>query len=123
MEFTIHCPVDGEIDVELDDVKAVVIREPERVDITFVCPECGSEITVAAIVPAFLLAAMEALAADGDDSEASMVVVGPGRETPSPGQSIHMDASTAEAYCEYFRRQLEHVECVEDALDEIDSRP
>ena len=31
------------------------------------------------------------------------------------------DDPVAEAYCEYFRRQLSHIDCVEDILAEIDS--
>ena len=55
MEFTITCPVDGPITVSLEDIDTVVLRESERADITFVCPHCGTEITVTAIVPSFLL--------------------------------------------------------------------
>jgi hypothetical protein len=68
MEFTITCPIDGQITVSLEDVDTVVLREAERADITFVCPTCGTEIPVSAVVPSFLMAAIEALAEDDDSA-------------------------------------------------------
>ncbi len=127
MEFTIVCPIDGTIEVGLEDVDNVVLKESDRADITFVCPHCGSEITVTAIVPAFLLSAIEALA-DEPDGVPSEVVVIPVSQDASGGPhaqlSIELDESDPrfDAYCEYFRRQLSGIECVEDALEEIDSR-
>ena len=59
MEFTISCPVDGSIEVGLEDIDNVILRESDRADITFVCPHCGTEITVTAVVPAFLMAAID----------------------------------------------------------------
>jgi hypothetical protein len=124
MEFTIACPVDGPITVALEDIDTVVLRDSERADITFVCPECGTEITVTAVVPSFLLAAIEALAEEGEATSAPFSGIIE-RATDSdmdpaiPGPSV--ESSVAEAYCEYFRRQLSHVECVEDALHEIDA--
>ena len=67
MEFTISCPMDGTIDVSLEDVDTVVLRDEEHADITFVCPTCGTEIKVAAVVPSFLMSAIKALADSEDD--------------------------------------------------------
>lgn len=120
MEFDITCPVDGTIQVSLEDIDTVVIRDSDRADITFVCPECGTEITVSAVVPSFLLAAIEALAEDTDGGaqyDGMTVVSGvavPGSDTPHPDQDI------TDAYCEYFHRQLARVDCVEDAVAEMD---
>lgn len=125
MEFTITCPVDGPVTVSLEDIDTVVLRDSERADITFICPHCGTEITVTAVVPSFLLAAIEALAeeseATGGPLSGIVEVLGDGAtaEEPQPPQLI--DDPIAEAYCEYFRRQLSRVECAEDALSEIDA--
>jgi hypothetical protein len=124
MEFTIDCPVDGPITVALEDIDTVVLRDSERADITFVCPECGSEITVTAVVPSFLLAAIEALAEEGDATGGAFAGIiqsasDPDSDEQAPTSS--MESAVAEAYCEYFRRQLAHVECVEDVLHEIDA--
>lgn len=120
MEFTITCPVDGAIEVGLEDIDTVVLRGAERADMTFVCPHCGTSITVGAVVPAFLLAAMRALAEEPtSDLGGLLVVSGDSVDTdsrPSLGQEHRI-----EAYCEYFRRQLDTVEDVEGALAEIDS--
>jgi len=120
MEFDITCPVDGTIQVTLEDIDTVVIRDADRADITFVCPECGTEITVTAVVPSFLLAAIEALAEDGDGVSQydGMTVVS---SVPDLEQAEGRAAQDiTDAYCEYFRRQLSHVDCVEDAVAEMD---
>jgi hypothetical protein len=88
-----------------------------------VCPECGTEITVTAVVPSFLLAAIEALAEEGDTNGpfSGIVDVTP-QSTPVDLLSTDaVDGAVTESYCEYFRRQLSHVDCVEDALHEIDA--
>jgi len=123
MEFEVTCPVDGPVTVSLEDIDTVVIRESERADITFVCPTCGAEITVAAMVPSFLLSAIEALAEETDGSLfpfSGTVRVAPESE-PVPVVEWEDDGGIADAYCEYFRRQLSGVACVEDALAEMDA--
>jgi hypothetical protein len=123
MEFEITCPVDGPVTVSLEDIETVVIRESERADITFVCPHCGTEITVAAMVPSFLLSAIEALAEE-TDSSASQLAARLRGDTPDVEPAcpvIVTDEAVTNAYCEYFRRQLAAVGSVEDALAEIDA--
>jgi len=124
MEFTIACPVDGPITVSLEDIETVMLREADRADITFVCPMCGTEITVTAVVPSFLLAAIEALAEENDANGGPFSgIIEVSKEGASADAVLESatDAAVTEAYCEYFRRQLAHVECVEDALHEIDA--
>ena len=124
MEFTITCPIDGPITVSLEDIDTVVLRDSERADITFVCPHCGTEISVSAVVPSFLMAAIEALAEDGDSTGgpfAGMFQVAD--HVPERGYEVAVPAAdpVTEAYCEYFRRQLAHIDCVDDVLAEIDA--
>jgi hypothetical protein len=127
MEFNVTCPVDGLITVDLEDIDTVMLRDSERADITFVCPKCGTEITVTAIVPSFLLAAIEALAEEGDAAGGAFSGILGSTSDPHPTNADSAesgstaDTEVTEAYCEYFRRQLAHVECVEDALHEIDA--
>jgi len=124
MEFEITCPVDGTITVSLEDIDTVVIRDAERADITFVCPECGTEVTVTAVVPSFLLAAIEALAEEADESGGPFAgLVEPVRDSDDAAQLADwaVDNPVADAYCEYFRRQLSHIDCVDDVLAEIDA--
>jgi hypothetical protein len=124
MEFNVTCPVDGLITVDLEDIDTVMLRDSERADITFVCPKCGTEITVTAVVPSFLLAAIEALAEEGDSAGGAFSGILESAPDASPANAetgSAADTEVTEAYCEYFRRQLAHVECVEDALHEIDA--
>lgn len=127
MEFTITCPVDGLITVSLEDIDTVVLREPERAEIGFVCPECGTLITVQAVIPSFLLAAIEALAEESDGNVPLSGIVALVNEVEQseeqpPAPIPAADDPVVDAYCEYFRRQLDDVSCVEDALTEIDDR-
>jgi hypothetical protein len=123
MEFTITCPIDGPVTVSLEDIDTVVLREPERADITFVCPHCGTEITVSAVVPSFLMAAIEALAEDGDSTGGPFAGMFHTAEEPAETFEVALAEAdpVTEAYCEYFRRQLSHIDCVDDVLAEIDA--
>lgn len=121
MQFVIDCPVDGPVEVSLEDIDTVVLREPEQADIVFTCPSCGSEIGVTVRVPAFLLSAIESLAEETGGYSAplaGMVALTVDVENASTEEK---DVERADAYCEYFRRQLDGVSCVDDALHEIDS--
>jgi hypothetical protein len=149
MEFEITCPIDGPVKVSLEDIETVVLREPHRAEISFVCPECGEQITVAALVPPFLVDAITALSETGELPEGNPlrdmseliaelqgqlvngsidgyeVEVEPddrdGSQAHPEQTTLALDDDTAEAYCEYFRRQLEHVGSVDDVLAEIDA--
>lgn len=121
MQFVIDCPVDGPVEVSLEDIDTVVLREPEQADIVFTCPSCGTEIGVSVRIPAFLLSAIESLAEEtGGYAEplAGMVALTLDTEDEEGGEGA---VERSEAYCEYFRRQLAEISCVEDALHEIDS--
>lgn len=134
MEFTITCPIDGPVTVSLEDIDTVVLREPQNAEITFECPMCGEAITVRAEIPHFLMSAIEAMADEMDDdtvSFASIVALVTGTqvsengaevlETVAPDSPVVVLDPVADAYCEYFHRQLERVECVEDFLAEVDA--
>lgn len=127
MEFTIECPIDGAVEVSLEDIDNVVLRESDRADITFVCPHCGAEIKVSAVVPAFLMAAIEALADDPDSASANGIVivssdtVAEYAEVTVGDSTFDSDDRRTNAYCEYFKRQLDRVRSVEDVLREIDN--
>ncbi len=124
MEFMITCPVDGPIEVSLEDVETVVLREPEQAEVIFRCPECGTEVSVFVRIPSFLLAAIEAMAEDGGGQMAPLAGI-----VALSSDSLDTDEIVAElegtdddridAYCEYFRRQLAGVQSVEDALAEL----
>ena len=64
MQFTINCPNDGEVVVNMSSVENMVIRDKNQADITFQCPLCGTHVTMTAPVPAFLMSTMENLSKD-----------------------------------------------------------
>lgn len=127
VEFTLICPNDGRIELGLEDISTVVFRGPESVEVVFVCPHCGSSLRAALRVPNLLVAAMELARyaeeiEEGDAREIHRHVI----------ERDEGDSDTAEAklrarreregepYCEYFRRQLASIECVEDLLAELE---
>lgn len=122
MQFVIDCPVDGPIEVSLEDIDTVVLREPEQADIVFTCPSCGTEIGVTVRIPAFLLSAIESLAEETGGYSAPLAgMVALSVEVEGIEADDRELEELADAYCEYFRRQLASVICVQDALAEIDS--
>ncbi len=122
MEFTITCPIDGPIDVGFEDIDTVVLREQDRADITFACPHCGTEITVTAIIPSFLLAAIQALAEEGGSSDTDGLVVLSSEAGEDEPLSMGSESDRVDSYCEYFRRQLASTDTVDDAVAEMDSK-
>jgi len=120
MEFTITCPIDGPIDVGFEDIDTVVLRERDRADITFSCPHCGSEITVTAVIPSFLLAAIQALAEDDGSSGVDGLVALSSECDVEDDPAVVQTDGRIESYCEYFRRQLAGIDSVEAAVAEMD---
>lgn len=112
MRFTVHCDIDGAVEVALDDIESVVLRTPETADVSFRCPVCGGAIEAVAVIPPFLGEALRAVLGTPEDS-ASMF----GFEVVALDGPTEVDIDSR---VELFRRQLEHVDSVEDILAEID---
>lgn len=125
MEFALICPNDGRVDLTIEDISAVVFRDPESVEVVFVCPHCGASLRAALRVPNMLAAALElARYAEQLESDGGSGIPASHHRHDEPaaadlGQAREL---AGEPYCEYFKRQLAHVECVEDLLQEIDGR-
>lgn len=125
VEFVIECPVDGPVEVSLEDIDTVIVRESESADIVFTCPVCGAEVRVTVRVPSFLLSAIESLAEESGGQTfplAGVVALSIDIEYAEGGVALTgHDDGCADAYCEYFRRQLDSITCVDDVLAQIDS--
>lgn len=127
MEFQLICPNDGQVDVGLQHITAVVFRGPELIEVVFECPHCGSPIRAGLRVENLLAAVMELARHAG---EAAEVLGGSPFETPGAPESEGVRDAEAERrleleragepYCEYFRRQLEGIESADDLLAEIE---
>jgi len=130
VEFTLNCPNDGRVELGLEDISAVVFRGPEAVEVVFECPTCGATLRAALHVPNLMLAAMELARYAEELGEQehpgfSRRASGPAPEEPGAADTaeerLRSERERAgEPYCEYFRRQLARVECVEDMLSEIE---
>jgi hypothetical protein len=122
MEFTLECPTDGMVELGLEDISTVILRSPEAVDVVFACPYCGTSLRASLQVPNLLVAAME-LSRYVEGIEVDAAAMAGVELTPidAPGTLEYERDVVADHYCEYFRRLLDDVECVEDLLAEIDA--
>lgn len=130
VEFTLNCPNDGRVDLGLEDISAVVFRGPEAVEVVFECPTCGATLRAALHVPNLMLAAMELARyaeelgeqeSPGFTRRATAAAHDASDATDEMEARLRSERERAgEPYCEYFRRQLARVECVEDMLAEIE---
>lgn len=122
MQFVVTCPVDGPVEVALEDVDTVVLREPEQAEVVFTCPECGADISVTVRVPSFLMAAIEAMAEDGGGHSAplaGLMAFAGDLDIEIETETETEDEERIDSYCEYFRQQLTAVSDVGDVLREI----
>lgn len=131
MEFTMMCPHDGPVDVGLEDVASVVVRDDDSLEVVFTCPRCGAELRVLAQVPRMLLAMLEdAVVVDEETGKRVVSVEGlaargllpPGVVVGRPDPRQSGDDANIDRYCEYFRRQLASVDSVDAMLAEIDAK-
>ena len=139
MEFALICPTDGRIELGLEDITSVVIRDNESVEVAFACPRCGTSLRAMLQVPNVLAAAMElerfvqefisvrgAMDVQSSNTEAHDATHAEESVTADAGPEASEAAlreareRAGEPYCEYFRRQLARVDSVEDLLQEID---
>jgi hypothetical protein len=131
MMFSIPCPNDGAVEVGLEDIESIVVRDEDNVEVLFTCPRCGDRISVSAQVPHVLLTALEEVWSGAEQDEAeravrftavvSEVVEEPERVAEVTGGD-HLDDAHIDHYCEYFRRQLADIGSVDAMLSEIDGR-
>jgi hypothetical protein len=126
IRFSVLCPVDGAVDVAIDDLNAVVFDGHEDVQLVFTCPVCGEEIRVGVHIPNLHLAAAgiaelfdEVSGLEQPDERFQTFSVSRAKGGTDPG-SPDLSDPHIEDYCEYFRRQLARVEDVDAVLHEID---
>jgi hypothetical protein len=131
MTFSVPCPNDGAVDVGLEDIESIVVRDEDNVEVLFTCPQCGGRISVSAQVPHVLLAALEEVWTGTEEDEMERAVRFTAVISEVVEEPVHVievpevsedDAERIERYCEYFRRQLQHAPSVDAMLAEIDGK-
>lgn len=127
MTFSIPCPTDGAVEVGLEDIESIVVRDEDNVEVLFTCPRCGGRISISAQVPHVLLSALEDVWSPMDEDEAaertlrfSAVVTEVCDEPAGSLDASPEERERIERYCEYFRRQLADAVDVDAVLAEID---
>ena len=123
MQMTIECPTDGQVVVDVTDVNAIVFDRAGRCEISFICPKCGRELRQPVTPVAMQMAIVEANDTElQSDVEVTINNAAEAADAPdAQGEvRVEVDEAKAEAYLEYFRRQLDKVEDVDSALEEID---
>lgn len=129
MEFTLMCPNDGQVNLGLEDISAVVFKSPEQIDVVFVCPECGMSLRAELRIPSLMIAAME-LAQRMESAEEAATPQRRGEsiaDATAESEVVREERQErerrehdGERYCEYFRWELDQIECVEDLLARFD---
>src|SRR5665648_344256 len=109
VEFSLICPIDGRVELSLEDISAVAFRDPESVDVMFTCPQCGHALHVSIHVPNMLMAVLEIARAveAGEDPETEAAE--PPATSGESARERMVRERLQESYCEYFRRQLSGV--------------
>ena len=126
MEFALMCPNDGRVELGLESVTAVVFHGAESVEVVFVCPHCGTSLRAMLPTPNVLAAAaMEVVRqmneVDAEVEDVSITEHDALQPRSERDEAVRREREQAgEPYCEYFRRQLAHIECVEDFLAETE---
>lgn len=115
--MTIECPTDGQVTVDVTDVNAIVFDRAGRCEISFVCPRCGRELRQAVTPVAMQMAIVETGgdAMGGTETEESEDA----ERAAKAEETARRDEAVIDAYCEYFRRQLEESEDIEAAIGEF----
>lgn len=129
MVFSVICPTDGSVDVGLEDIDSIVVRDEDHVEVLFTCPVCGGGISVSAQVPRVLLTALEDSwqTVDEDGAQRRLRFTMTATDLSEPHDLPELSAPSpeeeekAERYVEYFRRQLRAASSVEAVLAEIDA--
>jgi len=120
------CPNDGRVELGLESVTAVVFHGAESVEVVFVCPHCGTSLRAMLPTPNVLAAAAMDVVRQMNEVDAEVEDVSIAEHAaPQPrserDEAVRREREQAgEPYCEYFRRQLAHIECVEDFLAEME---
>jgi hypothetical protein len=116
MQMTVECPTDGEVSVDVGDVKAIVFDRDGRCEISFTCPLCGAELRQIVTPIAMQMAIVQSVDLDGAEGDEEGLDASEAVDVTASG----IDPELEDAYLEYFRRQLDHIEDAEAALKEID---
>ncbi len=125
MEFSLICPNDGRVTLGLEDISMIRFTDAETCDVVFVCPRCGTPLQASVRMTNMLAAAMELarlLREEKGSLSFEIVEAEMSEDEPDDVEDRVQRERVNEAYCEYFRRQLARIECVEDFLAEVDAR-
>jgi hypothetical protein len=138
MRLELLCPGCGLRTFDYEDYESMVMLAPDKALMQFGCPTCGLHLSIATPIPFELQEKVRAQLAEGpegpdagfpplaDEPRPSIVCYSSclfDEEDVGPAQAIHplVTSTQARARLEYFKRQLEMVDSVDAALDEIDA--
>jgi hypothetical protein len=122
MRLTVWCPVDGAVEVSIDDVTTVIVRSGSDVEVAFTCPVCGAPIAVRAEVPPGLAGLLGDAWGDLQSGHPeAWVAPEPCAMAECGWTGDAREARRIEAYVEYFRRELATVDTVESMVAFMDA--
>lgn len=141
MRLELLCPACGIRDFDFDNFESLVLLAPNLALVQFICPSCGIKLSATLkLTPEMQRKVQRRQKQEGTEEELSSVtpsinrIPDPsilsyaanlvveedvwGREMANP---LYIGSSEAKAHMEYFKRQLEVIETVDEAINEIDT--
>lgn len=126
MRFQIMCPACGPRMIRFEEFESMILLGPSTALVSFRCPSCGMRLSITTDVPAESAPLFEALCGTTNYESVSERVWSESLQfgvecVPLGDFYKEVDSPFKNEYLEYFSRQLDSVETVDDALAEIDA--
>jgi predicted RNA-binding Zn-ribbon protein involved in translation (DUF1610 family) len=141
MRFELLCPACGVRDFSFDDYESLVLLAPNLALMQFKCPCCGIHLSATLKLSAKMRYQVQKMLDEtktataqnvGDSlpdisldhpvlSYSSSLIIEEGEPGIEPIRPLRVGNADMRAHMEYFKRQLEAIETVDEAIDEIDT--
>jgi len=130
MQLELLCPACGLRQVDFDSYESMILLAPNLALMQFKCDSCNLNLSVTVKLNPSLQRLVQQRVAQQEDtvtqspgsvSYASYLVVNEDADNLQIFHPLHVGNSEAKAHIEYFKRQLEVVDTVDDAIEEIDA--
>jgi predicted RNA-binding Zn-ribbon protein involved in translation (DUF1610 family) len=141
MRLELLCPACGIREFDFDDFESLVLLSPNLALVQFICPGCGISLSATLKLTPEMQRKLQQRQAQGKSVSFASDKGGSVNEMPDPSllsysanlvveediwyrdfaNQPYAGSPEAKAHLEYFKRQLEVIETVDDAIEEIDT--
>jgi predicted RNA-binding Zn-ribbon protein involved in translation (DUF1610 family) len=141
MRFELLCPACGVRDFNFDDYESLVLLAPNLALVQFKCPCCGIHLSATFKMAAKMRHQVQKMLNETETAAAqntgrkspdaslnlpvlcysSSLIIEEGEPGIEPIRPLRVGHADMRAHVEYFKRQLETIETVDEAIEEIDA--